>query len=278
MDNDFFSQHFPLTVFENFQRERGLKTVLRPKDLEITGLLTDLDYLSSENILDFGCAGGVWLERLLTGTKIKGYGVDISPRLINYAKKVVNHRGEYYLANSSWNIAKTIDFVVSFDVFEHIEDKKREIKNIYNSMKPGGKFLFYVMNPNHKFTFDWLVALLGSDYLYKRANHNITLFPNPKEFKNILGKGGFINIKYKLFEGPANLFWDVFCFTYLSFLDRLFGGRINLLSNVLLWLNDKLVRLIFPINNMIDKLFLKSGNSNGYFIYGEKPKTYLKNP
>src|SRR3990170_734625 len=147
MEKDFFSTHFPITVFEKYQLKHGLKKVLRPKDLAIAKLLEDLDYLSSETILDFGCASGVWLQRLVAGTNIMGYGVDISPVLINKAR-LADTGNKYFLSSGKWPIkAETISFVVSFDVFEHIKDKKSEIKKIYKSLKSGGKFLFYIMNP-----------------------------------------------------------------------------------------------------------------------------------
>ena len=82
---------------------------------------------------------------------------------------------------------------------------------------------------------------------------------------------GFKNVKYELYQGPANLLWDTFCYTYLFLLEKFFSRfKIEFLLKPVIFINDKVVRIVYPFNNFIDSFFFKTGNSNGFFIWGEK--------
>jgi ubiquinone/menaquinone biosynthesis C-methylase UbiE len=270
--NDFFSDNPPVTMLEDLQIKYGLKKVLRPKDLEIIRQLKIFKLKQKSKILDFGCANGIWLERILATVDCKGLGVDIADKLIAYAKKRRNAKARYYCTMRNWPIEKGgVDFCYSLDTFEHIIDKKEEIRKLYESMRKGANFLFFTLNPKNKYTFDWLFEKFGSDYLYRRADHKKELFYDPKDFTIDLQRAGFKNVKYVLYAGPANLSWDVFCYLYLGIIEALFKkiGLTGLLPAVLN-INDYIVRLVYPLNKVIDRLFIDSGYSNGYFIRGEK--------
>lgn len=259
--SDFFSINPPVTVCEDLQIKYGLKKVVRPKDIFISDFIKSWKINKKSKIFDFGTANGLWLERILKTTKAHGVGVDVSQDLINTAKKRKNVLGRYFLTGSKWPIKNnTFDYCVSFDVFEHIKNKDLEIKRIYASLKKGGKFLFYTLNPNNKYTFDWLFESLGSNYLYERADHDKKLFLDPRLFKKKLEKAGFTNVKYSLYDGIFNLFWDVFAYVALS---------INS-SEFLYKINDKFIRAIYPLNALLDRILIKRGYSNGFFIWGEK--------
>jgi len=265
--SDFFSVNNPHTVAKKIQLKYALSKATRSKDVYITNHIHKWLMASSQRlttILDFGCADGLWLERIIKTTKWDGVGVDVSPELIKSARrknKKTSAKGQYFLYENTWPIKKNfIDYCVSFDVFEHVKDRKKEVSNIYKSMKKGGKFLFYTLNPNNKFTFDWLFEKLGSNYLYDRADHDKKLFPDPKIFKKELEKIGFKNVNYELYDGPFNLFWDVAAYAYLKIFK----------SEAFYLINDKFIKFIYPINKYLDKIFTNHGWSNGYFIWGEK--------
>jgi len=269
---DFFSSHPPLTVLEDYQREFGLGKLIRPKDLAIKRHLAKLDFGKARKILDFGCGNGIWLERLLADGNAEGVGVDISEGLIEEAQTRSGKRGRYICTADSWPLVdNSFDFCVSFDVFEHIEDKGSAVSGIFWALKPGGRFLFFTLNPNNKYTHSWLLEKLGSNYLYRRANHKKKLFPDPKEFSALLKNQGFKDVSYVLYDGPANLTWDTFCYLYLFVLEKFFSWlHLKKLTKPILNLNDFLVRTCFPLNNFIDRLFLMRGCSNGYFIWGAR--------
>lgn len=262
--SDFFSINPPVTVCEDLQIKYGLKKVTRPKDVFVRKHLFDVWKIKRlDRVLDFGCAGGVWLERILKTAKVEGIGIDVSEKLIEFARRRKGAYGKYFSLVISWPLKKNyFDYCFSLDVFEHIknEEKEREIRRIYASLKKGGKFLFYTLNPNNKYTFDWLFESLGSNFLYERSDHNKKNFISPVVFRKLLEGVGFRSVNYELFDGPFNLFWDVASYVFLS----IFPFRFTFL------LSDVITRIIYPINLFLDRPFTKNGYSNGYFIWGEK--------
>lgn len=259
--SDFFSAKPPVTVCEDLQIKYGLTKMVRPKDVFIEKSIKNWGVDRTSKILDFGTANGLWLERILKTTNARGVGVDVSDNLIKFASKRKNTKGKYLLTGNKWPVKfDYFDYCVSFDVFEHIKDKDLEIKRIFGSLKKGGKFLFYTLNPNNKYTFDWLFEKFGSSYLYDRADHDKKLFPDPGKFKKSLEVAGFKDVSFSLYDGPFNLFWDVFAYAILSLIP----------SKNLFIINDKMVRFVYPINLFLDKIFNSRGYSNGYFIWGKK--------
>lgn len=271
-ESDFFSKHPPFSFLVERQLRMGMTKFLRPKDLAIKRYLDKLGFAGAKKVLDFGCADGLWLERLLYGNSKKGIGVDIAATLIEKAKARRGGKGNYYLTAVDWPLKQnSVDFCVSFDVFEHIKNKKKEAQKIYETLRPGGKFLIYQLNRNNKFTFDWIFESLGSDYLYKRADHKREIFALPSEFAQQMRTMGFKKVGFELYDGPANLFGDVFCYAFLAITEKILT-RLGLTFLIvwIIWLNDWWVRLVFPFNALIDKLFHHFGYSNGFFVWGEK--------
>lgn len=265
--SDFFSVNKPLTMFEGWQVKNGLNKFLRPKDLMIKKHLNNLGYKNAKRILDYGCGDGVWLERILKGTKSTGIGVDISPDLIDMANSRKMKRGIYYDSAGSWPVKnENVDFCFSFDVVEHLRDRQGELKKLFKSIKRGGKVLIFTLNPNDKFTYAWLLKKFGSDYLYKNFDHLKSRFVSPEKLASELRKNGFSEIGFELYPGPFNLTADVFCYGYLKTLEKITGKTPKKALNF----NDHFVRAIYPINVFLDKIFTSRKFSNGYFLWATK--------
>ena len=271
-NKDFFSNNPPLTVLEEFQAKYGLKKVFQPRDIAIREDLARMQFSKAKTILDFGCASGVWLERLLSGTKNIGFGVDIADQLIKKANTRKEKKGIYYNTLHSWPIHKnSIDFCYSFDTFEHIKKYDSELNKLYDALKKGSKIYFYTINPKNKYTIDWFVEKLGSDYMYKRADHKKEMFIDPEKFKKDLEKAGFKNISFRLYDGPCNLLWRVFSYAYLSVMNCLCNFlHMNHTMDLVITVHDAVLRFVHPLNQIIDGVFIRKGYSNGYFMWGEK--------
>lgn len=265
---EFFSENPPLTMFESWQIKNGLKKYLRPKDFAIKKYLDLVGYKNSKVILDYGCANGVWLERILKETpNSKGIGVDIAGELIAIANKRKNKKGNYFDTSLKWTVKDdSVDFCFSFDVVEHLRNRNMELKRISKVIKKGGKLLIFTLNPNNKYTFDWFFELFGSDWLYKRSDHLKSRFISPENLLNELKKNGFKKVGYELYPGPLNLFLDVFCYGALKILESIFGDKIEKILN----LNSKVVEFVFNKNLVFDRLINIKGYSNGYFLWAQK--------
>lgn len=116
--------------------------------------------LAEKIVLDFGCGSGYGAYLLAKKAKIV-YGIDYSPRAIEYAK--INYSSKnlkFFVADacSQEEIFKIIDknsvnIVCSFDVIEHLEKYFDYIQNICSLLKEDG---FLVIGcPNRLQLFKW---------------------------------------------------------------------------------------------------------------------------
>ena len=119
--------------------------------IQETGALTVLkshQFRGDEVILDLGCGDGKITKEIaafLPASRV--VGVDPSSNMIQEARKDFSH-----LKNVDWvqasgenfNFEFSFDFIFSSFAVQYIEDKLKAFKNIYNSLKPGGEFIFLV--------------------------------------------------------------------------------------------------------------------------------------
>ncbi len=106
-------------------------------------------------LIDFGCGPGLYAERFHQ----KGYavtGVDISPRSLQYATNSAAEKGYdiTYIQHNylTLKLEQTYDIamIVNFD-FGVLSDADRKIflRNAYNSLRKGGRFIVDVFTPPH---------------------------------------------------------------------------------------------------------------------------------
>ena len=87
-----------------------------------------------------------------------------------------------------------IDSVICFNVLEHIERDEEAIRNIYDLLEPGGRFLLLV--PSHPWLYGTLDRHLGHRRRYRK-----------RELKNTLEAIGFKVIYFKYFNRIGILGW-----------------------------------------------------------------------
>ncbi len=106
-------------------------------------------------ILDLGCGPGLYTEKLAESGHLVT-GIDFSPNSIAYARESaskkrldISYRKQNYLELEEENKYDLI--VMIFTDFGVLAPDQREIllTNIYRALKPGGTFLFDVLNENY---------------------------------------------------------------------------------------------------------------------------------
>lgn len=96
-------------------------------------------------ILDIGCSSGVLLNDLRRlGFSVDNlYGIDISPRSIENAKKTGLIHVEVMDAQEI-TLNEKFDFIIASDCLEHLKDDEKALRNWYNLLSPGGRALIFV--------------------------------------------------------------------------------------------------------------------------------------
>ncbi len=135
---------------------------------------------ANEKVLDFGCGGGYLLSSF---ENIERYGVEINPD----ASQVATSNGLTCFADSSLLPKSFFDLIISNNALEHTENPLQELRNLYASLKPGGRICM-------------IVPLDIKSYAYKPNDINFHLFSwSPMNLGNLLDCAGFQVIKSEPF-------------------------------------------------------------------------------
>ncbi|WP_136808709.1 class I SAM-dependent methyltransferase [Desulfosediminicola flagellatus] len=142
-----------------------------------------LSHMSAEmlNILDMGCGPGLYAEQLAArGHNVTG--MDFSQNSITYAKESARRKNldisyvvQNYLELSDENRYDLIMMI--FTDFGVLTPDQREIilANIYRALKPGGTFVFDVLNENHQVSLTETREWEASESGFWRNSHYLAL-------------------------------------------------------------------------------------------------------
>lgn len=128
--------------YDKFKSRNSLyyKTLKKAVKNEIT--------ISKPTILDIGCATGSVLKFL---NPEKGFGIDVSKKMISIAKKnSVTYKNLQFI---TFNIEKkpfkkaVYDYILFNDVIEHVQNQKMAVKNISLSMSKKTILILSMANP-----------------------------------------------------------------------------------------------------------------------------------
>src|ERR1700730_10225498 len=114
-----------------------------------------IDVLKKNNpqdawVLDVGCGNGV-ISRSLGAEGFNVYGIDISEKTIEKARSLnlyPNVKFDVISAEQLVARGERYDAVICSEVLEHLEDPRRLLGLLYQSIKPGGKLIVTVPNGN----------------------------------------------------------------------------------------------------------------------------------
>lgn len=161
-------------------------------------LLNLLDPVAGETILDLGCGTGELTFEISKKTSLVT-GIDASEKMLSDAKK--NYPDiEFLNVNAlEMDYQNKFDKVFSNAVFHWIFEQEKFLKNIYNSLKSGGKLIFEMGGKDNAAAVITNVqkSLIKRGFT-KNAEKQITFFPSLGEYSSLLEKTGF-TVRYALY-------------------------------------------------------------------------------
>lgn len=155
-------------------------------------LKTNLEFLdklklikSDDKILEIGCGiGSVVYELDRQGFEV--IGTDISSEAITYGlEKYGDIRIEVQAAEELQFDDGIFDFVLSFDLFEHIARTERHVSEVSRVLRPGGYYLFQTPNKYSNVVFE---TLYHKSLGWRRAHPSLH---TPGRLRRRLDKHGF---------------------------------------------------------------------------------------
>ncbi|MFC1711391.1 class I SAM-dependent methyltransferase [Patescibacteria group bacterium] len=269
---DFFDQKPSKTPWPDLLRRHGFDYLIKPRENKNWQVIRSLEMKKGDQVLDVGCGTGHFLARIKSSLGIKGVGIDFSTESIKQAKRWQKRDLSYLVANAEKLPFKneSFDYVLSFDVLEHIKDQKKVLIEMARVLKKGGKLLLYTINKRQQGTWNWLLEKVGipTDQL---VAHDKKLFFLSENLEKQLKKLGI--------EKKELIYYDSFFSLLLNELITLTGMLIKklaldkkrIIGKTLLILMTIISKTLGPICDWLDWPWKKLGLSNGfYFMSKEK--------
>lgn len=159
---------------------------------------------AGELILDLGCGAGELTAKIATsGAKV--YGIDFAPNMISKAQvKFPELEFKQHNAELPFPFEERFDAVFSNAALHWMINAEAVVKNVAQSLKPGGRFAFEMGGKGNVAAIIQALELAANDFnLAKLAIYNY--FPSISEYSSILERNG-LNVKFAvLFERPTLL-------------------------------------------------------------------------
>lgn len=152
--------HVPANwYFESLKKDRLQKIWHDTRFREVIKVATP-----AENVLDVGCADGVFSNVIFKATKPKKFiGLDVVKTSIEWAKKhwVKNKKMKFMVGDAHKLPFKsnTFDAVFCLEALEHVADPMKVFSEFKRVMKKGGYGVFLVPSDNDLFKVVWWLWL-----------------------------------------------------------------------------------------------------------------------
>lgn len=158
-----------------------------------------------ERILDLGCGTGQ-LSWKIAESGAEVIGIDNSPTMIEQARKTYSDLRFEVADGINFHLCSSFDAVFSNAALHWIKEPERVIMNIWEALKPGGRF---VAEFGGKGNLQAIIAAMYSaieaiNYPTK-PEMNPWYFPSIAEYATLLEKQGFCVTYATLFERPTRL-------------------------------------------------------------------------
>ena len=190
---EFYGKYFQIKNAENpvYMSDESWKEFKRIKGLTMKELGIDQAQFKNKNILDIGCATGLFV-RYAEEYEAKALGIDISAGLIEIARK----NGLNCNCMSLFEIKEKFDIINFSHVIEHVDNPIKYLEYIYSILNNDGSLI--IETP----CTGLISETFGEDWRFYMPVEHIHLFSQKSLFR-ILNDKGFAIINWVRF-GSGN--------------------------------------------------------------------------
>ena len=231
-----FSQIFPKAMFNGAGRQKKALTILSILQHHFP---TGLNYLS---VLDIGASTGI-IADFLADHFHQVIGIDIDEPAVRFASNHWMKPNLQFFVGDSQNICfaeNRFDVVICAQVYEHVPDAERLMKEIFRVLKPGGVCYFAagnrlaVMEPHYRLPFLSVIPRRAAHLYMRITGKNIRYherFLTYWSLKRLVSPFTLIDYTVKIVESPTR-----FHASYMLREKSLKGVLARLLVDFAYWL------------------------------------------
>lgn len=146
--------------------------------VEAPSFFEALGAIAGQSVLDLGCGAGLYTRRLEQRGAARVVGLDISPRMLDYARarEAEERRGIEYVLDDASNAGRLGPFDVVTGVYvlpyAQTREKLRAMcRGAYEALRPGGRFVTVVVNPEARFAREDFYRKYGFTLVPVRPEH-----------------------------------------------------------------------------------------------------------
>ena len=155
----------------------------------VTAAVVEVAGLPRSHVLDVGCGPGTVLGQLARGFDVIAVGVDVSPRMIEVARREVPEASFHVAAAEDLPLADaTFDAVIMRMVVDHL-DRPLAFPELRRVLQPTGRLAITTTDPEGFESF-WMKPYFPSYVRIERAR-----FPDGEVLRRELGNAGFTDAR-----------------------------------------------------------------------------------
>ncbi|MEX6687698.1 class I SAM-dependent methyltransferase [Danxiaibacter flavus] len=210
------------------------------------GVVAWLQPLDGEQILDLGCGTGQ-LANEIGGHGAKVKGMDASPEMIAKAKSAYPDIQFEVKDATDFSYDEPFDAVFSNATLHWINKQEDAIRCIYNTLKPGGRFVFEMGGKyNVRSIYEAVEKAMIEEGLKDEISNDFWFFPSVAEYATLLEKQGFVIQEAAYFERETELVGAEGMKDWIHMFGSFFFKNIS--KERAATITDKAVELLRPTN------------------------------
>ena len=148
-------------------------------------------------VCDIGCGNGWAVREMLKRGAGRGFGIDISPKMIERANSMANSSEEYVVASAS-DIPKpndSLDFILSIESLYYHPNPLATLRECFRILKQDSSmFLMVDLYAENEATHTWIDALAVSVHLL-----------SINDYCDLFKKAGFKKVEYEQMTSDASI-------------------------------------------------------------------------